>query len=733
MILAVLSVLQLHKLTINPSFDDYIPEEVGNRVYLNKLDSLFGGNEKIMLILTSPTNIINRQSFDRLQILTRELREVEGVESIFSIADVIDIKQEEGFTLLEPLIDEIPDEADELETLTKRIVNSKMGQRLVSADLSAMAILLTKSDSVEDREIIPAIEAVIEQNPGREEIFIGGLSFIRYSISRSIKRDLKILLPLALLLMIVMLYFSFREWKGVLLPFIVVVLSILFAFGLMAILHWEISVVTILLPIMLIAIANDYGIHLINLYQEKYRLGPDANIREVATNIYKELKWPIVITALTTIGGMLGLLSHKMAPAAQLGVLASVGIGLALLLSLYLIPVLLTFYKPTPDLGKRKTKKRSPVALVLAVFSKWAITYPRRVMAGFVVISTISTAGLFLINVDTNVEGYFPAQSTTKKGIDLINQKFGGSQYVSVVFGGDVLSPASLARMDDYAREMEKLPEVGHVISPGMFFKEISKGMYLPGEAGYDALPASEAEAVQYLEMFTMGGYQEQVSQIIDYNYNNARILISMKDGSNHTGKVILDALNNLTRDDDQMRYIAGPGLSKIQIADMVVEGQIKSLVLALAIILVLLIVIFRSMAAGIKSILPLIISTLFLFGTMGWWGIPLDIVTALLSSVMIGAGIDYTIHFLWRYKLEYIRSRDVGQAITATLNTAGRGIVFNAFSVMIGFSVLILSSFAPIRFFGLLVVLSIFACLISALLFIPALVNLTKPRFLED
>ncbi len=730
--MAVLSVLQFHKLTINPSFDDYIPKEVSNRVYLDKLDSLFGGNEKIMLILTSSGNIINRQSYDRLQSLTRELEKLEGVEGCLSIANIIDIKQEEGFTMLEPLIDEIPEEADELEALKQRILNSKMGQRLVSADLSAMAILLTKSDSVEDREIILAIEAVIEQNPGSEEVFIGGLSFIRYSISQSIKKDLRILLPLALLLMIVMLYFSFREWKGVVLPFIVVVLSILFAFGLMAILHWEISIVTILLPIILIAIANDYGIHLINLYQEKSRLGEDANNTQIVISVYRQLKRPIILTALTTIGGILGLLSHKMAPAAQLGVLGSLGIGLALLLSLYMIPVLLTFYKLRPTLKDRGIRKRSPIAIVLSIFSRWAITYPRRVMAGFAVIMIISTAGLFLINVDTNVEGYFPPKSEVKKGIDLINQKFGGSQYISVVFGGDVLSPASLARMDDYSREMEKLPEVGHVISPGMFLRELSKGMYLPGEAGYDALPASENEAVQYLEVSAMGGYQDQISQIIDYNYNNARILVSMKDGSNQTGKVILEALRNLTRNDDQVKYIAGPGLSKIQIADMVVEGQIKSLVWAFAIILVLLIIIFRSISVGIKSILPLIISTLFLFGTMGWWGIPLDIVTALLSSIMIGAGIDYTIHFLWRYKLEYARLRNIAQAITTTLNTAGRGIVFNAFSVMVGFSVLILSSFAPIRFFGLLVVISIFACLISALLFIPALINLTKSKSLE-
>jgi predicted RND superfamily exporter protein len=135
---------------------------------------------------------------------------------------------------------------------------------------------------------------------------------------------------------------------------------------------------------------------------------------------------------------------------------------------------------------------------------------------------------------------------------------------------------------------------------------------------------------------------------------------------------------------------------------------------------------------AGLKGSLPLILSALFLFGIMGFLGIPLDIVTTLLSSVMIGVGVDYTIHFLWRYKEEYAKCRDTGTAISNTLKTSGRGIVFNAFSVIVGFAALIFSGFAPLRFFGVLIVVSIFSCLISALLLIPALITVTNPRFLQ-
>ncbi len=729
--LAILSIFQFSKLKIDEGFTQYIPGNVGNRAYLQKLDSIFGGSEKIMLILNSDSDIVNQQSYQRIQNLTNDLQNLDGIERCQSVLDVIDIRLEDGITTIEPVINEIPSDKKALQTLRQALLNNSMGQRFVSEDLSSTAIILTKSDTIADNIIIPSIQKVIKDNPGSEKVYIGGLSYIRSSIKSYIKKDLIILLPAALLLMIIMLFLSFREWKGVLLPFIVVVLSILYSFGLMALLGWKISIISVLLPIMLIAIANDYSIHMINLYQEKCSLEKFTSIKDIVVDIYRELKKPILITALTTIGGMLGLLSHKMPPAAQLGILASVGIGLALLMSLFLVPVLLSFYNPK-NRKRQKAEKIAFIDKILALFSQWVVKHPQKVVISFGAITLLSLAGMLFLKVDTNVESYFLGKSDIRKGIDLVNQKFGGSQYVSVLFHGDMLSPETLQRMDKYTEEFKTVPGVGHVISPSMFFKELSKGVYMPGEEGYASLPKTEAEAEQYLEIFSMSGFDDQVGQLIDYKYENARILVSMKDGSNQTGKTILKALNTLTENDPQRVFIAGPGLSKIQIADMVIDGQVSSLLLALVIIFLLLSFIFKSVVAGVKGSLPLVLSSLFLFGLMGFLGISLDIVTTLLSSVMIGVGVDYTIHFLWRFKEEYAKSANTELAIYTTMKTTGRGIVFNAFSVIVGFSALIFSSFAPLRFFGVLVVISIFSCLISALLLIPAIITLTKPRLLQ-
>ena len=188
-----------------------------------------------------------------------------------------------------------------------------------------------------------------------------------------------------------------------------------------------------------------------------------------------------------------------------------------------------------------------------------------------------------------------------------------------------------------------------------------------------------------------------------------------------------------MTKDDPDVKFIAGPSLTKIELADMVIKGQIKSLLLAMVVVFVLLALIFRSFNAGLLSVLPLSVAILVLFGLMGFFGITLDIATALISSVMIGVGIDYTIHFLWRFKKERSKGIDHKEAAFITLTTTGRGIIINALSVIIGFLALTLSSFEPLKFFGVLVVISISTCLICALVLIPSIVVLIKPRFLES
>jgi predicted RND superfamily exporter protein len=163
-----------------------------------------------------------------------------------------------------------------------------------------------------------------------------------------------------------------------------------------------------------------------------------------------------------------------------------------------------------------------------------------------------------------------------------------------------------------------------------------------------------------------------------------------------------------------------------------IINGQIRSLALSLLVIGLLVAILFRSATAGALAFLVMAMAMAMLFGLIGFLEIELNIATAMLSSIMIGVGVDYTIHYLWRYREERARGLDCQQAVVSTLTTVGRGIVFNALSVVVGFVVLLFSAFLPVKFFGFLVVVSISVCLAGAMVLLPAITVVFRPAFLE-
>ncbi|MGB5387775.1 MAG: MMPL family transporter, partial [Eudoraea sp.] len=575
MVITLLSLLLIPKLQVNSNVDDYVPDTIKNKVYLKELDSIFGGSEMILLMLHSE-DVVNASTLKRLEALATDLIEIEGLDRIISPFSAQEISIDDGLMSMTPFFEEIPDNHADFVSLKKRIAANSMTNRFFSDDFSLVSLVLVKNTKTPDL-IIDEIKGIVDSHPGSEEVILGGLPFIRYSIEGNILSDLIVLLPIAMFLMVFMLYFSFREWKGVFMPFLIVLMSIILSFGLMAFLGWKISLFSILMPIMIIAIANDYGIHLIAHYQELANGPVILSMKQICKQIYRDLKKPIFITGITTIGGILGLLSHTMMPAAELGVLTAIGIGFALLLSLWFLPAMLSFFKPKRRDTETEQKKIPIVDRWLGKMGNLVTLHPKRILAISIIVTIIGVAGVFLLKVDTNVESYFSSKSEVGRSTKLINEKFGGSQFISVLFSGDVLSSEVMKRMEAYEKELIKDPAVGLVSSPVSLVKELSKGFYEPMEDGYNEIPEFSDEIYQLIEVFSMGGNEDDISQFLDYNYENARILISLKDGSNSANKRVLKKINSLTKDDPNVQFAAGAGLTEIELADMVVNGQLKS------------------------------------------------------------------------------------------------------------------------------------------------------------
>jgi predicted RND superfamily exporter protein len=488
---------------------------------------------------------------------------------------------------------------------------------------------------------------------------------------------------------------------------------------------------TLLAPVILIAVANNYGIYLVARYQELLTINKDMPVREVISELYNSLNMPVLFSGLTTIAGILGLLTHSITAARQVGILAATGVTLALGLSLVYIPALISLRKPFAPV-KRGHESMKFINKIFSSAAEKIILHPGRIIIFSVITIAAFSIGIFFIRTDTNQENFFPEKHPVKQASEIINKKFGGSQTISVMISGDIKDPVIMKGIDSLTREMENQSGVGGVFSISQAVREMSKALYEKDEKEYDRIPGSREAIAQFFELYNMSGNPDDFSQIMNFDNTAAHILIRLNRPDNRTVNAALGKISGIAQNIPATVTTGGYAVIMSDFAGLIIKGQVSSLIFALLVIIVLLAIIFRSVKGGLTGSLPLLSSILILFGFMGITGIAIDSATALLSSIMIGVGVDFTIQFMWSVRLFISNDFSFEDSIRKAYTTIGRSIIINAISVMAGFSVLILSGFTSIRFFGYLIVISVGSCFLGAMIFIPAILMKYKPDFIK-
>ena len=725
---------QLPNLEIDPEVKNQLPEDMPARQFMRDIEARFGGNEMVMVVVTAD-DVLQPDVLKRVNQLSDQLQTLEQVQKVFGLFTLVDIRGEDGNMLVETAVEELPSSKAERDALAERLKGNDMVYgNVVARDFRATSLIAMLSGDAGDLDTIEGVRAIVDATPGPGEVVIGGMPEVRASVSTDIRDDMATFMPVGLSIVLIFLYVCFRQLRGVILPFSVVVMSTIVAMGLIPIFGWKVQMVTVILPVILLAVANDYGIHLMAKYQEENVPGKDRDKKRLAKVVLSDLGPPVIAAGITTMVGLLCLTSHIVVPARQMGILAAIGVLYALLGSLCFIPAVLAVLPvPEPLTTLADPHKKASLERFLHRVSGWVVRWPKAIVAITAVVTLVSASGIALLKVDTNPVNYYEAGAPVAQTADLINTHFGGSTEMGVMVEGDIQDPEMLARIDAMDRHLAALPEVGYTQSIAQIVRQMNMVVMNGGEEAR-VLPESRAAVAQYFLLYSMGGDPEDFERLVDFDYEHA--LLTARINSTGTAEIerVVMAAESWLADNPFPGPVtlAGFGPLFVELVEAVVTGQMLSLGLSILLVLVLVAFTFRSVPAGIYAVLPLLMAIPLLFGLMGFMAIELNIVTAMLSSIMIGVGVDYTIHFLWRYREERRAGHDYDKAIFQTLTTTGRGIVFNALSVVTGFSVLLISNFLPVKFFGFLVVVSISACLIGALVLLPALVLVLKPRFLE-
>jgi predicted RND superfamily exporter protein len=387
-----------------------------------------------------------------------------------------------------------------------------------------------------------------------------------------------------------------------------------------------------------------------------------------------------------------------------------------------------------PKVKPQKEKKHD--SKFASNFAEKVIKYRVATMITTVVIIVLSIIGIGKVWINSSFLDKFEKDSEIVLTDKFINSHFGGTSTINLVLDsedkGAFKNPEVLRLVDKMQQDVVgNLELAGNSFTLTDYIKRMNKVMHADDEA-YNAIPESKELVAQYLLLYEMSGDPENLWKVVDYDYAKLNVNFQVKSDNSKAINSVLAEIETFKDDFEKlgvkMNY-AGSGYKALIFTDLILEGQIMSLIMSLVIVILLLGMMFKNIKLGLIGAVPIIITAALSFGIMGWFDIPLNTTTALLSSIAIGIGIDYAVHFIEQYKMN-ANSGDKLLTAQKTMAHSGRAILFNAIVVIAGFLVLLFSVFPPNRELGTLVSLNMFISFVGTVTIMLNLLNKTNIFF---
>ena len=710
--------------SMETDLDKYMPQDHPAFVYSDQAEEWFGINDGIIVAIENQKGVFNAATLDTLKQLTRRLQKMDEIEK----ADVTSLYTADNIVGTEDGMDvkafykSVPKTDEDLNELQENVENNEMTfGRLVSYDKTVTVIIAEIRDDVFTQEFYEEILNLVNEYETQDiKIHVAGRPIVEGTMALLGPADMKKMVPIVLLVITLVLFVMLRSVKSTLLTMSVVFFSTLWVFGLMALLGIPIYAVSTMIPVMLIAIGVADGIHLYSHLQLFLRKTPSATKKEASVDMIKNMWKPVVMTSITTAIGFVSLLTSQVYPIKYFGIFTAFGVLMAMVFSLTVIPAgLMIFGLPKVKAAKKSGNLESNLAFGFA-----AKILKRRSASIIItaVIIVVSIVGMQKIWINSSFLDKFEKDSDIVLTDQFINSHFGGTTSLNLVLDADgkkdaFKNPDILKLVEKMQNKVENdLEVVGTSFTLTDYVNRMNKVMNADKEE-FNVIPDSQDMVAQYLLLYEMSGDPENLNKVVDYDYEKLNVTFQLKSDNSKAINSALDVIHEFEDDFEKqgvtMKY-AGSGYKGLVFTDLILEGQIMSLILSLLIVIILLSFMFKNIKLGLIGAVPIIVTALISFGTMGFLDIPLSTTSALLSSIAIGIGIDYAVHFIEQYRNNALKHSSKLLVAQKTMAHSGRAISYNAIVVIAGFMVLLFSVFPPNRELGALVSLNMFTSFVG-------------------
>jgi len=600
---------------------------------------------------------------------------------------------------------------------------------------------------------IIAIRAIIDRYRQDGVLFLGGMSMIADDMISFIKSDLRVFGTAVFLLLVLTIAVIFRRTYWVILPILTCLVSVTCTVGFLGWFGWEVTVISSNFISLQLIITLAMTIHLMVRYRELAANQPDASQRELILATTHTMLRPCVYSGLTTMMGFASLIFCNIRPIINFGYIMVVGVAISIIVPFLLLPAVLVLVPRDRPWSKRKSRWS-----LTPMLGRFTMAHGTLIIVASAVLLFVNVLGIRKLQVENCFINYFKSTTEIHQGMKVLDQQLGGTTPLDVVIDfeqaelseatssntEDVFdkfedietasqetklkywfTPEKMARIAAVHDYLDNLPETGKVLSVVTLVRMI--------ERVNDGKPLDNVELALLFNKIPDKLEQMLVRPYVSVEHNQVRVAVRIKDSAPSLNrnellkKIRTDLTDRLGFKPEQV-HLAGTLVLYNNMLQSLYTSQIVTMGFATLSLMGTFVVLFRSLRIAFIAIFPNLLAISCVLGVMGWLNIPLDMMTITIAAIGVGLADDDTIHYIHRFKHEVENSGSYVTALHQSHDSIGHAIYYTTVTLVIGFSILSLSSFIPTIYFGLLTVLAITVALLASLTLLPQLLVLIKP-----
>lgn len=716
-------------------FSRLLPKSDSTQVDYDDFRERFNQVGNTVILAIDSFDIFDPELYPQWQRLQDEMTNISGVSGVLSPINALNLKRNDSLETLYYESLNAGFRAGNLDSLRQVFQSLPFYEGLLLSKDGQVPLMLVQieADKLYVEDIIGIVESIkrkvkIAEKEMDRDIKISGLPHIRMANTKTIGQEIFLLVGLAMLVTAIILFIFLRSFRAMMISLGVVVLGVFWSFGLISVLNYEISMLSSLIPSLVIVIGVPNCIFLINKYHSEFK--NHGNRIKALQRVIRKIGAATMMTNITTAMGFASLILTDSIILKEFGVVASLNVMMVFIISIIIIPVFYSFARPPKERHYNHLDKKW-----IKGFIDWLIRmsmYHRPyVYTGLVFFLIVAGYGITKIYTTGNLTEEFKKSDPVFKDLRFLEERFEGVVPLELVIdtkkARGAYKSSTLKRINRLQESMSEVSGVSRALSIVDGFKFAKQAFYRGSEDFYQLPNSQDRSLVLSYIPNNRGEGSKILESLVDTSGRYARISMQVEDMGKEESQYLQVALDSaIAKNFPAERYdvtVTGAWMVFQKGTTYLIKNLAISLGLAIAVIALVMALIFRSFAMVLVSLIPNLFPLIMTAGIMGYFGIPLKPSTILVFSVAFGISIDDTIHFLAKYRQELkITNYNIGQSVLLAIRETGVSMFYTSIVLFFGFSVFTASSFGGIVALGILVSITLVIAMIGNLLLLPTL-----------